>query len=108
LRDSRDQLDQLHHSEISQVERLAILGEITAAQIHEVRNRIGAIAGWLEIAGRDLPGTSPARAALQDAGLEIAHMHHLCANLLQAARPRPPEVCPSDLNTTVKRVAGRL
>jgi hypothetical protein len=35
-------------------------------------------------------------------------MHHLCANLLQAARPRPPEVCPSDLNTTVKRVAGRL
>lgn len=104
LRDSRDQLDRLHRSQISQAEHLATLGEAAAGQIHEIRNRIGAIAGWIEIAVRDLPVTSPTRAALKDAGLEIAHMHRLFAGLLEAARPQPVEVFP--LSTTVKRAAG--
>ncbi len=106
LRDSRDQLDQLHRSQISRAEHLATVGEVAAGQIHEIRNRIGAIAGWIEIAGRDLPVTSPTRTVLQDAGLEIAHMRRLFTDLLEAARPHPAEVCPSDLSTTVKRVAG--
>jgi signal transduction histidine kinase len=106
LRASRDQVDRLHRSQISRAERLAALGEVAAGQIHEIRNRIGGIAGWIEIAVRDLPAASPARATLQDAGLEIAHMHRLFADLLEAAHPHPAEVCPSDLNTTVKRAAG--
>jgi signal transduction histidine kinase len=96
LRDSRDKLDRLHRSQISRAERLATLGEVAAGQIHEIRNRIGGIAGWIEIAVRDLPVTSPARAVLKDVGLEIAHMHRLFTDLLEAARLRPAEVGPID------------
>jgi signal transduction histidine kinase len=97
LRDRRDQLDRLHRSQISRAEHMATVGEVAAGQIHELRNGIGAIAGWIEIAGRDLPVTSPARDALKDAGLEIAHMRRLFTDLLEAARPHPAEVCTAPL-----------
>lgn len=56
----------------------------------------------IEIVGRDLPVTSPARAVVNDARLEIAQINHILTDLLQTARPHPPVVRRSDLNTTVE------
>jgi len=69
---------------------------------HELRNPLAGIAGVIEIVGRDLPATSPARAVVKDVRLEITRISRTLTDLLETARPRRPEVRRSNLNTTVE------
>lgn len=57
----------------------------------------------IEVADRDLPITSPARAAVRLLRPEIAQIKRILTDLLQAARPHIPEMIPADLNTTVEQ-----
>ncbi len=102
LRDSREEIERLHHTQISRAEHLATLGEMAAGLAHEIRNPLAGIAGVIEIIGRDLPSTSPARAVVKDVRLEIAQIDRILTGLLETARPHPPRVCLSNLNTTVE------
>jgi hypothetical protein len=56
----------------------------------------------IEIVGRDLPATSPARAVVKDVRLEIAQINRILTDLLETARPHPPQIRRSNLNTTVE------
>jgi len=102
LRESREEIERLHHTQMSRAEHLATLGELATGLAHEIRNPLAGIAGVVEIIGRDLPSTSPARAVVKDVRLEIAQINHILTDLLQTARPHPPEIRRGDLNTTVE------
>ncbi len=102
LRESRDLIEHLHRTQMSRAEHLATLGELATGLAHEIRNPLAGIAGVVEIIGRDLPATSPARAVVKDVRLEIAQINHILTDLLQTARPHPPEIRRSELNTTVE------
>ena len=102
LRKSREQMERQHRTQISRAEHLATLGEFAAGLAHEIRNPLAGIAGVIEIVGRDLPVTSPAHAVVDEVRLEIKQINHLLTDLLQMARPHPPAVRRSDLNTTVE------
>ena len=102
LRESREEIDRLHRTQMSRAEHLATLGELATGLAHEIRNPLAGIAGVIEIVGRDLPSTSPARAVVKDIRIEIAQINRILTDLLQTARPHPPEVRISDLNTTVE------
>jgi signal transduction histidine kinase len=102
LRESREEIERLHHTQISRAEHLATLGEMAAGLAHEIRNPLAGIAGVIEIIGRDLPATSPARAVVKDVRLEIAQIDRILTDLLETARPHPPHVSRGDLNTTVE------
>src|ERR1017187_649436 len=102
LRESREEIERLHHTQISRAEHLATLGEMAAGLAHEIRNPLAGIAGVIEIIGRDLPSTSPARAVVKDVRLEIAQINRILTDLLETARPHRPQVCRSNLNTTVE------
>src|SRR5215471_15942745 len=102
LRESRDEIQRLHRTQMSRAEHLATLGELATGLAHEIRNPLAGIAGVIEIVGRDLPVTSPAKAVVKDVRLEIAQINHILTDLLQTARPHPPEIRKSDLNTTVE------
>jgi signal transduction histidine kinase len=102
LRESREEIERLHHTQISRAEHLATLGEMAAGLAHEIRNPLAGIAGVIEIIGRDLPSTSPARAVVKDVRLEIAQIDRILTDLLETARPHPPHVSRCDLNTTVE------
>jgi len=102
LRESRNEIERLHRTQMSRAEHLATLGEMATGLAHEIRNPLAGIAGVIEIIGRDLPSTSPARAVVKDVRQEIARINHIVTDLLQTARPHPPKVRKSDLNTTVE------
>ena len=102
LRESRAEIERLHRTQMSRAEHLATLGEMATGLAHEIRNPLAGIAGVIEIIGRDLPATSPARSVVKDVRQEIARINHIVTDLLQTARPHPPTVRKSDLNTTVE------
>jgi signal transduction histidine kinase len=102
LRDSRTEIERLHRTQMSRAEHLATLGELATGLAHEIRNPLAGIAGVIEIVGRDLPATSPARAVVKDVRLEITRISRTLSDLLETARPRRPEVRRSNLNTTVE------
>ena len=102
LRESREEIETLHRTQISRAEHLATLGEMATGLAHEIRNPLAGIAGVIEIIGRDLPSTSPARAVVKDVRLEIAQINRILTDLLETARPHPPQICRSNLNTTVE------
>jgi signal transduction histidine kinase len=102
LRESREEIERLHRTQISRAEHLATLGELAAGLAHEIRNPLAGISGVIEIVGRDLPSSSPARSVVKDVRLEVAQINRILTDLLQTARPHPPDIRPTDLNTTVE------
>src|SRR5579863_1667232 len=102
LRESRAEIELLHRTQMSRAEHLATLGELATGLAHEIRNPLAGIAGVIEIVSRDLPSTSPARAVIKDVRQEIAQINRIVTDLLETARPHPPQIRKSNLNTTVE------
>src|SRR5579871_2095002 len=102
LRESRELIEHLHHTQMSKAEHLATLGELATGLAHEIRNPLAGIGGVVEIIARDLPATSPARAVVKDVRHEILQINQILTDLLQTARPHPPKMRLGDLNTTVE------
>src|SRR5579864_1348978 len=102
LRESRQEIERLHRTQMSRAEHLATLGELATGLAHEIRNPLAGIAGVIEIIGRDLPPTSPARAMVKDVRTEINQINRILTDLLETARPHPPQMMRSNLNTTVE------
>jgi two-component system, NtrC family, sensor kinase len=102
LRESREEIQRLHRTQMSRAEHLATLGELAAGLAHEIRNPLAGIAGVIEIIGRDLPKESPSRSVLKDVRSEVLHINKIVSELLEIARPRQPDFHESDLNTTAE------
>jgi len=102
LRESRGEIEHLHRTQMSRAEHFATLGELATGLAHEIRNPLAGIAGVIEIVGRDLPASSPAKAVVKDVREEIAQINRILTDLLGTARPRASEMRASDLNTTVE------
>ena len=102
LRESREEIETMHRTQMSRAEHLATLGELATGLAHEIRNPLAGIAGVIEIIGRDLPVTSPAREMVKDVRLEINQINRILTALLETARPHPPRMMRSNLNTTVE------
>ncbi len=102
LRESRLEIETMHRTQMSRAEHLATLGELATGLAHEIRNPLAGIAGVVEIIGRDLPESSPARAMVKDVRLEINQINRILTDLLETARPHPPRMMKSNLNTTVE------
>jgi signal transduction histidine kinase len=99
---SREAVERQHRNQMSRAECLATVGELATGRTHEIRNLLAGIAGVIEIVGSDPSVNSLSRAALKDLRAEIGQITRILTDLLQAARPHPPEIRSSDLNTTVE------
>lgn len=97
LRESREEIERLHRTQISRAEHLATLGEMAAGLAHEIRNPLAGIAGVMEIVGRDLPSNSAAKGVLGEVRHEVVHINKIVTELLEIARPKPPVYRPADL-----------
>ncbi len=102
LRDSQKEIERLHRTQISRAEHLATMGELATGLAHEIRNPLAGIAGVIEIIARDLPATSPARQVVKEVKHEVLQINRIVTDLLECARPKPPEIRLSNLNDTAE------
>ena len=102
LKASREEIQRLHQTQMSRAEHFATLGELAAGLAHEIRNPLAGIAGVIEIVSRDLPPNSPARSVIKDAKEEALQINRILSDLLETARPKPPQFRISDLCTTAE------
>jgi hypothetical protein len=106
LRESREEIQRLHRTQMSHAEHLATLGELAAGLAHEIRNPLAGIAGVIEIIGRDLPEGGPGREVLKEVQQEVLHIKRILSDLLDYARPRKPDFRLADLNDTAERAVN--
>jgi len=102
LKASREEIQLLHQTQMSRAEHFATLGELAAGLAHEIRNPLAGIAGVIEIVSRDLPPGSPARAVIKDAKEEAVQINRILTDLLETARPKPPQFQVKDIGATVE------
>jgi signal transduction histidine kinase len=102
LRESREEIQRLHRTQMSRAEHLATLGELAAGLAHEIRNPLAGIAGVIDIIGRDLPIDSPACAVVKEVKQEAIHINRILTDLLETARPKQPNFQSQDLSITIK------
>jgi two-component system, NtrC family, sensor kinase len=102
LKSSREEIQRLHQTQMSRAEHFATLGELAAGLAHEIRNPLAGIAGVIEIVSRDLPPNSPARAVIKDAKEEAVQINRILTDLLETARPKPPQFRVSDVCATAE------
>jgi len=102
LKASREEITRLHQTQMSRAEHFATLGELAAGLAHEIRNPLAGIAGVLDIASRDLPDTSPARNVMEDAKQEAVQINRILTELLDTARPKPPQFRMLDIAATAE------
>jgi signal transduction histidine kinase len=105
LRESREEIERLHRTQMSRAEHLATLGEMAAGLAHEIRNPLAGIAGVVEIVGRDLPPNSAAIEVLDEVRHEILHINRIVSELLEIARPKAPVYRLGDLVTVAEHAS---
>jgi len=102
MKASREEIQRLHQTQMSRAEHFATLGELAAGLAHEIRNPLAGIAGVLDIVSRDLPETSAARDVIQDAKQEAVQINRILTELLDTARPKPPQFRVTDIVGTAE------
>jgi len=102
LKASREEIHRLHQTQMSRAEHLATLGELATGLAHEIRNPLAGIAGVIEIVSRDLPPNSAARSVIKDAKEEALQINRILTELLETARPKPPQFRVSDIAATAE------
>jgi signal transduction histidine kinase len=106
LRESRQEIERLHDTQMSKAEHLATLGELAAGLAHDIRNPLAGIAGVMDIIARDLPASSPSRQVVHEVQKEIIDIQKILTDLLAYARPKPPDFRPADLNETAEHAVN--
>ncbi len=102
LKASREEIHHLHQTQMSRAEHFATLGELATGLAHEIRNPLAGIAGVIEIVSRDLPPNSAARSVIKDAKEETLQINRILTELLETARPKPPQFQIRDIASTAE------
>ena len=102
LKANREEIHHLHQTQMSREEHFATLGELATGLAHEIRNPLAGIAGVIEIVGRDLPPGSAARSVIKDAKEEAMQINRILTELLETARPKPPQFQVKDIAGTAE------
>jgi two-component system NtrC family sensor kinase len=90
-------------TKLVQSEKLASLGKLAAGVAHEINNPLGAILIYSHLLLEETPKNTPAYENLRKIVKETSRCKDIVKGLLEFARPKEPEMVPTDINETVDR-----
>jgi len=91
--------------QLRRADRLSAVGQLAASLAHEIRNPLGSIEGAVDIVERT-GDEDKRREFLGIIKKEAKRLNGLLANLLNFARPRPPQIREANVEALVRTVAG--
>lgn len=91
--------------QLLRADRIAGVGELSAAVVHEVRNPLASIKGAIEIVEDELAPDSPRREFSQIIKQEVDRLDSLVGEFLHFARTPKPAVAPASLNEIARSVS---
>jgi signal transduction histidine kinase len=92
-------------------ERLALLGRVAAGLAHEIRNPLSSISASIELLRESPDIGADDRTLCEIVEREVVRLNELVGDMMDLARPRPPEPKAENVTQVVKDVvalAGRL
>lgn len=89
---------------MQQRDRLASIGELSAAIAHEIRNPLASISGAIELLQQDRDDAEERGRLERIVTREIARLNTLISDFLLYARPTPPELAPVDLSALLQEL----
>jgi len=84
--------------QLVQASKLGAVGELAAIVAHEVNNPLTGILGFAELLLSELPPEDPRREEAEVIRTEAVRARTIIKALLEFARPRPPQMIPTNLN----------
>lgn len=93
---------------IVQAERLAAVGGLASAVVHEMRNPLSVVKMNLQVLGRKVRDDADAAEQVELALAEVGRLERMLFELLDYAKPISPHYVPTDLRQVVARVTDAL
>lgn len=108
LANARASLETAHQRQIQRAERLASVGELASGLAHEIRNPLAGIKTAVEILcekirRRDGGDDADLRDVVNEVSAQTERVHRLVDDLLQYARPKPPQTVRCSLRDLVEK-----
>ncbi len=90
------------NEQIRRMDRLSLLGQLSAGLAHEIRNPLGSLRGSAEILEKELPAGHPKREFVEIIQRELKRLSGKLDEFLKFARPAPPHLVPNNINDIAK------
>jgi signal transduction histidine kinase len=103
LDESEQELKRFHAEQLKRADRLATIGELAAGIAHEIKNPLAGIAGATQILAKEFTGDDPRRQVTQEILKLIERLDTTIKDLLEFARPSPPESVLTNLSDLMSR-----
>ena len=89
---------------LTRAEHLAMIGQLAASLAHEIKNPLAGISGAIQIIRDDYPDDDPHQPILTEVLGQIGRLDATVKDLLQYARPTPPQAAKVAIDSLVNRV----
>ena len=86
--------------------RLVSLGEITASMAHEFNNPLGIVMGFTQDLMSETDPSDPHYRSLKIIDEETRRCEKIIQDLLQFARPKSTDLCPTDVKQVIEKTLG--
>ena len=109
LRESEERLRQQAHELEQQLiasGRLVSMGEITASMAHEFNNPLGIVMGFTQELISETDPSHPHYRSLKIIDEESKRCEKIIQDLLQFARPKSTDLCPTDVKQVLEKTLG--
>jgi hypothetical protein len=106
LRKARESVMRHETREMSQMERMASIGEVAATVAHEIKNPLAGISGALQVMAEDIPNDSPRKEIVNEVLEEIERLDRAVKDLVTYAKPHEINPVLTDLHAIVERAVA--
>jgi hypothetical protein len=103
---ARREVERAHQAEMGRAAQLATVGELAASLAHEIKNPLAGIKGAVQVLLDRTGQGDPHREIFEAILRQTDRLGHTLRELLDFARPMPPQVEAGSVNDVVDRVTG--